>query len=909
MLAQLLNARKAVKEKRSDAGFTTTVPLTEEIYPHFSQLSSESAYGNPPPLNLSSQELKLTKLEPTHDNLSETGDQMRSYAQARTMLLPDTAGASMTLDLPTMLVPMEVTNSSCATDPNAPFGSNHTTNDLIVNGFKKWAKVYREIATIGALNRVFNETGHIYDIVETSTDPPAEEPASEEEANMSNQPFGLDTPVQIKGGKKHRRKTMEEVARLKVIERQLQADYNRAIKGKGKQKEIQIIEDQIADNGARLVKTEQEGAQNDGCAQMITEALSKTSNPFLLDELCKLTANHGIREREGHGGIKIPDLAPHSAKALERTQFWGDFVQWFNNETSLEEITANGVQALTDQIDELVSNTILASAGIRFIDYRPIGDTNLEKFTDAVDTIEAILVQIQRQDAELAETRSRGSEVGKELHGLAKKIKECDVLTFMGGGIQIQRAFDICYQLAMHMFGHSSNKNVISVRREHQTKIIKDSSVLGQVMGIVEHGGAFHSSLEQVYQGRVTRAAVLNYIARNKVITMLRNETPPQYARRVHDILYIRLMTASKRSPGCLGVIHSAIEDGSLNVKQTVAIGIKMGAKTNAAGAADELNALCTKELKYIGSMTTNRSITAESMLEEFFLFEDQIKIAWEDYLTIQSYGQASGARNKSNTNLFTIMGEDIEEKEEEDQDPTPGSNAWLMKTITSLNEKIDTMNSQNTTAKPPKSKSSGRPPGRSLRTHRLLTESPGAEIVAANYRQLQEDKAMKCPYCGGPHEIENCALKIFDISKGQQRAHACQDYLEHLKKRGWESAVPPAGTIVPYPHGLPEAEESGATELAEAKAKIAELEEKVAHANVTEDNDDLTPIPDGELQEALMSVAETKGWSSERLNLSMGVLQTENMFNVTAKSTIDSDYEDEFVTTAKDKKKKKKAK
>ena len=500
---------------------------------------------------------------------------------------------------------------------------------------------------------------------------------------------------------------------------------------------------------------------------------------------------------------------------------------------------AHDYDRLEAYVTDTVATNVLDSAEV---DYTPKGTTAIDRFEDAVTIMMRILTRIQHADFMITEERHREEEAGQSMLRTIEKVKGCDVIIAIGGGVQIQAAYDKMRLIVDHIFADNETPAIAIIRKRNSTRMPITSSGWGSSFGICEYYSNLYPEVEEGEKGRYHKGAIQAQINRARVLSMNKNESPSAFMERCLQVLYTDIKNSERRNPRARLIIDAAVRSGSLDITHTAAIAIRR--TFDQGGIPFELAQIAAEELVNLGSMTVQYK-TLDEQLPKFLKFKNKIDNKSDGLLAIDAYSNpdASGAKKSKSKGTTGHRNEfagltrseawgDEEDSDAENEGAAEPETDTVLSQLKELTANVNAIMSRQVPkiAQIKKTEANDR---------KAKMKAKFQHLADGGFKQHKHEPGIVCWYCGEEHRQRDCARYAWDLFNDCRNAHACPEYLDVQEKKGRNPHKPQPGTFKPFPGGKPRRVTIADTEQVQQQAEPREQRTKsqkgMDHADQTE--------------------------------------------------------------------------
>ena len=877
-----LEARRATRVIREKKKLSAKESAQLSVYPAFDRTSTESAYGHQTDIKLTSSEAKIPRPPNiTSKNLDAVGNMVKSFIEQRK--LEDQPGVAVKINV--KLGEIYRPSPIPASEPGDPIGINVTCTDILTNEAADMMKSFRTIAMLAAVNHLRKMSAKAQDRFE---DDDRYQPRDLDECTFAE----LDAQRRI--GLNFNAEVLKEQRRKKYLANGTDAATVRNLREELSQKkkelrehmdeeateviesEIQVICNRIDEPMSSLSA----GAPTNEKAETTRRGRLSLSAADILRASAvsgKFKASSGVTTGTDERGDDIDIVSEEAMIGIQRTLFWSRVGSHVEEAMNSEADPAVAVEEYKKEVDIEIARCALESAGISPAQYPLRMSTPDSAHEQVTDIISGIWVTIQHREAELREDRMLNSEEAKPIIRLIEKIKNMDYMVAAGGGIQLQRAYDMVYHSVTHCIGMQDVPEVKAAYQETSLTTVMDGSLVAAAIGVNERGVGYHEILDRKFNGPVTKDAVMSYLTQHRRMEMKPREKATDYINRVYHTIYVVVTNQVRRNHAMSKVITSSINEGYLDIVTTACVGIYNSKSTSA-----EMKDLARKQLSGVGG-TKRKASTQEQMLQQYSALREKIRGLEEDELGIIQYGLLSSSPIKKGASFAGMAAEwgadegNDQPEEKSEFELLSDKMESLMLTYQNMENKMTEMQALSTSAGQGSKGNSAKE-----RDEKFWQNPRRKAIKDGGFRQLFTENGKHCNYCGGSdHTFNDCARRLYDLDNNQLLAHAIWACIQYREKKNLSTTRPAEGTFKPYPHGprcfgpLTEAEAAAeSSDTSNTKTdRERELEERLAAMEKKfEEKSEKAMVLDAE-DEALVEERRMLIARSIHDNLSDGVL------------------------------------
>ena len=840
-----LKAKRAARMASAVSTLSATVESPgSSVYPTFSPSDTKSPFGEDTNIYITTSEGKISRPPTvTSKNIEEAAAYARSTANHRKLKRQPNCSVIIDPNLGDIMWPPLIN----PTDEESPIGTTTTTTDLLTNLCRDMMEDHRQGVMLAAMDHLRRASLQAQHDLEDDDD---YQPRSPDECTDTELEAYNKTGLGFQGDQH------KDERKKKFLGNGDNAPTHRAWRASLAKARVHLrtfSKSGTSEEDAKVAK-EARKTINKLCLAIdkndTAGDASKGSHGTRRSRLSQGTADHqraltlggktsslaGTTTATDARGDTIATMDDDSLTAIYRTEVWTDVISLVTESLAKNQDPDLTIKQFRSEVEEAIAKRSITTAGLALADFPLAGSTPDAQFENVVDTIQSIWVTIQRKEAELIEDRRLDSDEATKLRQLIEKIKNMDYLIAAGGGVQIQRAFDMVFYTAMYVFQGQESPQAQSVRREHMQKAIHDGSLAGQVLGVIEHGAGYVEGLERKLNGKVTKDSILNYCIQHRRVDLKPKEAVSDYLDRVYDLLYIRIKDITRRNHTMVTVVANAVIEGTLDMVTTSCVGI-----ASCPRLSHEMRAMARKEITGIG---TARRITTtqEAELNRFMSLRERARAIEEDENAAKLFGMGAEATKgyKTGFNVSPFVAPAFSWGETDTEEPEEKSELQLLREevkamSTMINEQKQTSGQGRQHAN--QTGTNGRSKKQQERDEKYWNDPVNKAIKDNDFKDGEYDPNIECDICGGPHRRLHCGRIRWDKHHNQARAHCNGRCIAFYKSKGYPFDRPAEGTYKPYPHGPrcfgdidpPEDKESQESKTQEKSARELELEKEIA--------------------------------------------------------------------------------
>ena len=213
------------------------------------------------------------------------------------------------------------------------------------------------------------------------------------------------------------------------------------------------------------------------------------------------------------GGSFENTPTPAALRAFRDTKCGARFTEE-NIRNSMDGLSAHDQEAM---ICEWVAEAMLYSSSIDPREIPELGEVDgKDKFDTALDIVMSALIDIQEEDHLAARDYTHAWEPGEQLIRRIEALKYSDPIRMIGGGVQVQAAYDSVAYLLNFALKDKTTTFINEALRSFQEITPAEGSAWGRTFGICEYGRDFATTIALNFKSSIIDTSAPTFIELTK---------------------------------------------------------------------------------------------------------------------------------------------------------------------------------------------------------------------------------------------------------------------------------------------------------------------------------------------------------------------------------------------------------